>query len=347
MVRFPPPLQRGDLIAVTAPSSGVSGASLARLDLVLQHLRALGYRVEEGACLRQQHKDASAPCRQRADELNRLLREPAVAAILPPWGGELASQLLPLIDFEALRALPPKWFMGYSDLSTLQLPLTLVSGWATVHGPNLMDLVPTETEPLTAGALALLATAPGQSLRQLSSERYQTRWIDHAQQVDAPLNLSEATCWRRLDGQTGPVGFEGRLIGGCLDTIAWLAGSAYGDVPGFIRRSGAAGSILYLENVEMAPTGLVRALLALRRSGWFEGLRGVLIGRHAAPAPGSPTQLSFDEAVAEVLGDLTCPVLLDVDIGHRPPQFTLFNGALAEVGFADGRGVLVQHRPGD
>jgi muramoyltetrapeptide carboxypeptidase LdcA involved in peptidoglycan recycling len=48
MVRFPKPLVPGDVIAVTAPSSGVSAPTLARLDLVLTHLRAQGYRVIEG-----------------------------------------------------------------------------------------------------------------------------------------------------------------------------------------------------------------------------------------------------------------------------------------------------------
>jgi len=32
------------------------------------------------------------------------------------------------MDFEALRSVPPKWLLGYSDLSTPQLPLTIISG---------------------------------------------------------------------------------------------------------------------------------------------------------------------------------------------------------------------------
>jgi hypothetical protein len=36
MIKFPNPLVPGRTIAVTAPSSGVSGAALRRLDLVLR-----------------------------------------------------------------------------------------------------------------------------------------------------------------------------------------------------------------------------------------------------------------------------------------------------------------------
>jgi muramoyltetrapeptide carboxypeptidase LdcA involved in peptidoglycan recycling len=342
MPKFPKPLRPGDLIAITAPSSGVSGPALARLDLVLDHLRHSGYRVVEGSCLRSQHKDASAPRDQRAQELMRFLVDPTVSAILPPWGGELASELLELLDFEALRSVSPKWLLGYSDLSTLQVPLTLISDWATAHGANMMDLAPTQTDPLTSSVLAVLASDFTRPVRQASSVLYQEKWIDFATKVDAPLNLTGCTEWKRLDGSLEPLEMTGRLIGGCLDTIAWLAGSRFGDVPEFVRKSGDRGAILYFENAEMAPPGLVRALLSIRRHRWFDGLSGLLVGRSAAPQPQSPESLSYREALAAVLGDLPYPVLYDVDIGHQPPQFTLINGAVADVQFDQGRGSVTQ-----
>ena len=151
MLRFPRPLRPGDAVAITAPSSGVEPGALPRLDLVLAHWRDRGFRVVEGACLRSQHHDASAPAMARTAELMRFLTDPSIAAVLPPWGGERAIELLPLIDFEALRALPPKWLLGFSDISTLQMPLALCAGWASAHGSNLMDLAPSQTEPLVNG----------------------------------------------------------------------------------------------------------------------------------------------------------------------------------------------------
>lgn len=292
--------------------------------------------------MRHQHKDASAPRGQRAQELMRFLIDPAVSAILPPWGGELASELLDLLDFESLQSVSPKWFLGFSDLSTLQLPLTLISGWATAHGANLMDLAPTQTDPLTTSVLSILAADFSGPIVQQSSTRYQKKWVDFAVKVDAPLDLTEPTHWRRLDGSTEAVEFRGRLIGGCLDTIAWLAGSKYGDIPRFVQESGSRGTVLYLENVEMAPPCMVRALLALRRHHWFDGLSGLLIGRSAAPTPEALTSLSYADALSAVLGELPCPVIYDVDIGHQPPQFTLINGAEAHVWFGGRQGWIAQ-----
>ncbi|MBY0446146.1 MAG: LD-carboxypeptidase, partial [Burkholderiales bacterium] len=231
-IRFPKPLKAGDLIAVTAPSSGVSGAALARLDLALDHLRSQGFRIVEGECLRQEYKNASAERSARAVELNRFLHDADVAAIIPPWGGERAMELLSLIDFAALRELEPKWLLGFSDISTLLMPLSLMAGWATAHGANLLDLATSESDPLTAQVLDILSSDQ-QGLVQTSSSYYQFEWPNFAERPNAPLNLSEPTTWRRLDGKTGRIAFQGRLIGGCLDTVARLAGSPYGDVPAF------------------------------------------------------------------------------------------------------------------
>lgn len=344
MIRFPKPLRAGDRIAITAPSSGVSGPDLARLDLVLSHLRGQGFDVVEGGCLRAQYKDASAPRDKRATELSRFLLDPTVAAIFPPWGGELASELLESIDFEALRSVEPKWLLGYSDLTTLQLPLTLISGWATAHGSNLMDLAPSQTDPLTSSVLTVLAADLTQPVTQRSSTLFQRTWVDYAKSVATPLNLTEQVEWKRLDASKEPIAFEGRIVGGCLDTIAWLAGSKYGDVPKFIRESDAVGTILYFENAEMGPPALVRALLSLRRQHWFNGLAGLLIGRSAGPVPESADSLSYTGALRSVLGDLPFPVVFDVDIGHQPPQFTIINGSVAKVECENGRGSLVQSK---
>lgn len=344
MLNFPAPLRPGDLIAVTAPSSGVPAPLHARLDLVVAHLRAQGYRVVEGACLRAEHKDASAPAAERAAELMRFLTDPAVAAVLPPWGGELATELLDRLDFEALRGLPPKWLLGFSDLSTLQLPLALCSGWASAHGANLMDLVPSQTDPLTTQVMAVLAADWREPVLQRPGPLYQGRWGDFAARHDVPLLLSEPVAWQRLDGSATPLSLQGHLIGGCIDTIAWLAGTRYGAVPDFIRTCGTAGTLLYLENCELNPPTLARALWSLRRQGWFDGLTGLLIGRNSGPEALQADGLAYRDALNSALGELACPVLIDLDIGHKMPQFTLINGALATVSFADGRGVLLQGR---
>ena len=158
--RYPAPLQPGSRIAVMATSSGVRAELHPRLDIVLAHLRAQGFEVEEGRCLRSEQHSASAPAPVRAAELQQLLLRDDVDALIPPWGGELAIELLDRLDWTALQRARPKWLLGYSDNSTLLLPITLRLGWATVHGPGLMDLVPGQSDPLTRNAMSADSRLP-------------------------------------------------------------------------------------------------------------------------------------------------------------------------------------------
>lgn len=342
MLRFPRPLRPGDTIAITAPSSGVEPGALPRLELVLDHWRTRGFNLVEGDCLRGQHHDASAPAAQRAAELMRFLTDPTIAAVLPPWGGERAIELLPLLDFDALRARQPKWLLGFSDVSTLQMPLALCAGWAGAHGSNLMDLAPSQTEPLVNGVFDVLAHNGATPIVQRASSRYQVQWIPFETDTNAPLNQTEPTRWRRLDGHDEPLTVKGRLIGGCLDTVSRLAGTRFGDVPAFVRASGEDRVLLYLENCEQSPCEMLRTFCSLRLHGWFDGLAGVLLGRSAAPEVTDAKRLNHAQATVDALGDLPCPVLTDLDIGHRQPQLTLVNGALATCHVEAGSGWLSQ-----
>ena len=332
-IRYPKPLSDGDRIVVTAPSSGVEAPLHPRLELALAHLRAQGFVVEEGSCLRREVRSASAPAPQRAAELMQHLMRDDVAAIIPPWGGELAIELLDLLDWPALAKARPKWLLGYSDTSTWMLPITLRLGWATAHGPCLMDLVAGQSDPLTRQAMQVLATPTGGSVQQHASSHWQLKWTDFALVPDTTYQLTEATRWRSLNG-ANDVAFAGRLVGGCLDTLMHLAGTSHGDVARFMAAHRQTGTVLYLENAGLSPTDWVRALHRLRWSGWLDtaqGLAGVMIGRSLAPDTTQASQLRYEEALMSTLGALDCPVVVDMDIGHRPPQLVLINGALAHV----------------
>lgn len=332
---YPAPLRAGMRIAVTAPSSGVEPPFHARLDLVLGHLRRQGFVVEEGRCLRAEIRSASASADERAAELMHFALRDDIDAIIPPWGGELAIELLDRLDWAALQSARPKWLLGYSDTSTLLLPITLRLGWATAHGPCLMDLAPRQSDALTRGTMERLAQTEGSSFEQQQSAFWQLKWTDFALVPDCTYALTEPTRWRALNRAADEmVVFSGRLIGGCIDTLVHTAGTPHGDVRSFIARARRDGTIVYFENAEQSPTELVRALHRLRWAGWLDGLAGVLVGRSAAPDSTGGHALRYADALQSMLGKLPCPVLADVDIGHCAPQLVLINGALANVRFS-------------
>lgn len=337
MIRFPEPLRQGARVAITATSSGVRPQCHARLDRVLETLRRQGYEIVEGKCLRDNHREESAPPEERAAELMEFLTRPDIHAVIPPWGGERVIQLLPRLDFERLKSLPPKWFVGYSDQSTLILPLLLRAGWSCAHGPQLMDWAPNETDVHTIAPLTLMKQ--GLPFEQRASKHYIGQWGDIAVDPDVTFRFTEPTRWERLTTSAPTSGLdvvEGRIIGGCLDTLMNLAGTPFGDVPSFlVDHRDEDGVILFLENVELAPQGVLRALMQLRLAGWMNGIRALLIGRNANAKPVEHGKLTYRDALREVLGDLECPVIFDVDIGHVPPQLTIMEGSLATLTHRD------------
>lgn len=342
---FPKPLLPGAHIAITGPSGGVAPPLHARLDFIIRHLRDHGFKVTEGKCLRDERKHVSAEKSARARELQEFLLDDTVDAICPPWGGEVLIEILPLLDFERISRAKPKWVTSYSDISTLHFALTTRTGLATAHTPNLMDLAPPKAgsnDLLTSKAFDILATPHGEVITQDSSNLFQrTARIDFAKDVDAVFILDTPSSWKSLQGSRSAT-FEGRLIGGCLDTISCLTGTPSGDMENFKRLAGKDGVIFYFENCDGSPAAVVRMIQNMRQAGWLDGVNGLLIGRSSGPDASGENDLSYAEALHWALDDLTVPVVFDADVGHQPPQMTLINGAMAKVSYENGRGRVEQ-----
>lgn len=336
-IRFPAPLVHGDLIGVTAPSSGVDASLQPRLDFALDDLRLRGYDVRVGECM-SGHRHVSAPKAERASELMGMLLDPRIRAVVPPWGGELAIDLLDLLDWDALAAADPTWLVGYSDMTTIMTPLTLRAGWATLHGANLMDSPNHPPTGLAHWTEVASATAP---VVQTCPERHRTAVHGDymANPTTSTYDLDAPGGWSVLGG--GNLEVSGRLIGGCLETLGPLAGTPYGDVAAFGREHADDGLIVYLEASDFGAYDVARILHGLRLAGWFEEATAIMIGRTKAPAVGDFTQ---HEAVADAVGGLDLPVILDVDCGHVAPFLPLINGAVARVVVHNGQGQVTQER---
>ena len=226
MIRYPAPLQPGDVIGVTAPSTGVPDDLVPRLEFAVQGLRDRGFEVRLGECL-DGSGIVSAPAEQRAAELTAMLVDPEVRAVVPPWGGELAVEVLPHLAWDALAAAEPTWVVGYSDTSTLLLPLTLRLGWATLHAQNLLDTPYALPAELVSWLETASATGPFVQRPAPQQRRHgHDDWA--ADPTPTVLSYDSAGTWRA----DRPVRVRGRLLGGCTETVSILAGTPYGDVPG-------------------------------------------------------------------------------------------------------------------
>lgn len=294
----------------------------------MRWLRDRGYDVVVGDCL-DGATHVSAPKAERAAELMAMLTDSAIAAVVPPWGGETAIDLLDQLDWDRLADAEPTWLVGFSDMTTVMLPITLRLGWATLHGANLMDTPYTPVDGLAHWTALASMTGPlTQQASGVFGNNAYGNWAEDPTAED--YLLDDVGTWSTLGGRDLDV--TGRLIGGCIEAISLLAATPYGDIAAYGREHADDGLVLYLEASEWPAGDICRALHSMRLAGWFEHARAVLIGRTSAPAIAGLTQ---HEAVVDALGDLGIPVVLDVECGHVPPYLPLVNGALAHV-VADG-----------
>jgi muramoyltetrapeptide carboxypeptidase LdcA involved in peptidoglycan recycling len=135
---------------------------------------------------------------------------------------------------------------------------------------------------------------------------------------------------------------RGRALGGCLDVILNLAGTRFDKTKDFISRYAQDGICWFLESFDLYSETLVRGLWQLKEAGWFEHATGFVFGRPAFFDTDSDT--TYEETILSVLGELKLPIILEADIGHKPPQFTMINGAIANIRSFGGKGSIIFER---
>lgn len=335
-MRYPKPLRAAGTVGVCAPSSGYGEGLQNRFDKAVANVRGLGFDVLVSGHVAGNTKCVSAPAKVRAEEFTALYENPAVSAIIPPWGGEFLMDMLPYLDIEKLAQLPPKWVCGYSDISTLTFALTLMCDNATIHGSNFMNM---GYRRIHESDLVLFQAMAEPELVQHSWPYWggYTSWDGVENEI---YSLTRESRWKTLDGRE-QAGFSGRIIGGCMDTLCKLLGTRFAPVGAFIETYKKDGFIWALESCEMNAADIYRTLWQMQQCGWFVHCNGVLYGR--ADGYQDTQDFTLKDALDRVFGPLGIPVFYEADIGHIPPQMQIVNGALAEVSCKDGAASLTQH----
>jgi muramoyltetrapeptide carboxypeptidase len=325
---YPAPLKVGATIAVCSLSEGIAAKYYPRLERVISGLKQRGYNVVEGAFLRQHDNSAALTAKHHAQQLMDFLVDENIDAIMPPFGGELAMEILPQLDFSAIKQAKPKWLVGFSDVSTVACALTAKCQWATLHCANLMQLHPNENSPYCLQVFETLSYQAGSEFKQAPTTHYQQSAPDYAQQPDALIACTEPTQWQCLNYfDKRCIEMSGRLFGGCLDTVGLLLDSPFLALHEFKKHSAPEGLILYLENSELTPATVARFFLSLKLAGVFDDINGIIIGRSRV-IHGADAEFDYYHALKVALGDCLFPVIIDADIGHVAPNLNLINGAM-------------------
>ncbi|MFJ7973971.1 S66 peptidase family protein [Psychrobacillus sp. NPDC096389] len=337
-IKYPKPLQPSSYIGVTAPSSGVESSLHILIEKAKLQVEKMGVQVIIGETARTQHKGRSASKEKRADELMKFLLDDQINAIIPPWGGSFAMEILPILDWAKLKEMDPKWLLGYSDISTLNFAYTTITGNASAHGVNFSELSAPEWDELSGKWMEVLSCRENEEVTQYSSEKYQSSWEQVFANPAKGFFLDSQTAWKTLNHED-EVTFSGRLIGGCVNTLQVLVGTPFDQVTHFVHEyCEEEGVIWYLETVGMDAAKIYRALWQMQQNNWFSNIKGVLFGRTSSYE--DLGDFTLTDALRDVFESYNIPVIYDADIGHTPPQNILVNGALATVKYNSGKGSI-------
>lgn len=313
-------IRKGDTIGVTAPSFGVTAPlDVRRLSNARSNLEARGYRVlETPDVYTADETGRSAPAMQRVSELASLLEDPEVSCVMSASGGDYQFEMLPLMDWEAYED-NPKWFQGYSDNSTLGFKMTAEHDIATVYCGNFGDF---GMDPWHESLGENLEFLEGSRIEQRSFPYHARDFVDRVTGLES-FGEDEPTVWGSSEGDCR---FSGRLIGGCMDVLAWFYEQGTADPTEFVRRYGSDGIVWFMETFDMKEERIRSMLKGMEESGWFDDCTGFVFGRplfyHG--------ETGYTETVQDALSHLEVPVITDADVGHKAPRMTFINGALSE-----------------
>ena len=317
---YPKFIKKGDTIGICAPSAGV-GKKLEEFELSNEVLAARGYGVKETASVRV-NNERSASARKRAKELDELICDPDVDAILCAAGGDFMLEMMPYVDLAHIKE-NPKWISGMSDPTNLLFTVTTMLDIATFYGTNGAGFTFAKRRPQST----FFSYLEGSLIRQHSYKRYQT-FLDiiTENKVYHPV---EWICKKE------EIELKGRLIGGCVECIEKLIGTKFDHTSQFLERYKDDGIIWYFDIFNMSSYNFYLTLLQFENAGWFRHCKGVLIGRIAFPNV-EDKKLDYIKAADKVLKKI--PHICEMDIGHTDPSMTLINGALIDVRYKKGKG---------
>ncbi len=294
--------------------------------------KALGYQVELGPnCYAGEGVGISNRPELCGQEVNDSFVSKTSDVLISCGGGELMCEDLPYIDFEKIRELPAKWYLGYSDNTNLTFLLPTLCDTAAIYGPCAPAF---GMEPWHESIQMTMEILEGKRTTVQGFELWEKESTKDEEHPLEPYHVTEkSVSYLSLDGKTysneGEVQMQGRLLGGCLDVLSGLVGTKFDQVKAFQKKYSEDGILWFLESCDLNVFSIRRALWQLDQAGWFANAKGFLIGR---PMHFQEDMMGLDqyEAVLGILGKYQKPILMDLDIGHLAPMMPIVEGAIGK-----------------
>ena len=277
-------LKAGDTVALISPSYATS---MENVELTAELLRSWGLVPVIGphvGCL--VDGQYAGTVEERAGDILWAFREPSIKAIICNRGGYGTIQLIDRLPLTMLAA-SPKWFVGFSDISTLH-GLLCRAGVMSIHG--------TMSSFLARGGTDETSTM----MRDLLLGR-----VPRYQMPAHPQNIT---------GQA-----SGTLVGGNLCTFTPNIGTQADATMG-------QGLILFIEEVGESMHNIDRQMRILKMNGVLDRCRGIVLGEFSDCGT-EFTYENVEAMIRQIIEPYGIPMLCGFPGGHGDVNLPLVMGA--------------------
>ncbi len=286
---IPPYLKPGDTIGITAPAGWINSEDIQPS---ISRIEAMGYSIKLGKTIGTRYHSMSATDDERRADLQKMLDDSHVKAILCARGGYGVVRIIDQLDFRKFQK-NPKWIIGFSDITVLHSHINRHYGIASIHS-KMCNSFPEEW----------------------------TKADDIQKQTIQSIFDAVAGVKMKYDFSTNPSNrpgtARGRLVGGNLKTLESIAASHSALLTN--------QKILFLEDTGEYKYSIDRSLWSLKRAGMLDHLAGLIIGGFKIKPDDDPDAefvKPLEEIVLEKISDCNYPVCFDFPVGHQKNNFAL------------------------
>ncbi|RAJ18102.1 muramoyltetrapeptide carboxypeptidase [Olleya aquimaris] len=283
----PPYLKAGDTVAIVAPS-GVLKNRNDEVNRAKKLLESWKLHVVIGKHVFNQDDHFAGTDQERCEDFQNALDDPTIKAVWSARGGYGTVRILDNLDYTTFLK-QPKWIIGYSDITALHNQIHNL-GVQSLHAIMCVSL-PKDLSEIEASISTFKNTLFGQPLSYtLEGSKY---------------------------NKTGTT--SGVLVGGNLTILHTMLGSK--------ESIDTSGKILFIEEIGEYKYHIDRMLQSLKRAGYFEDCKGVIVGDMSKLRKNTTLWgTSIEQLILDALSDYNFPIAFNMPAGHEDDNRALILG---------------------
>ena len=276
MTTIPTALKRGNTIGITCPAGYMARE---KAENCISTLQKWGFEVMVGKTLGSKSKNYfSAPDQERINELQAMLDDENIHAILFGRGGYGMSRIIDKLNFKKFKK-NPKWLIGFSDITLMHCHLYGNFKISSIHGPMAAAFNDMKSNPIYIDSLHKAITG----------------------------KKANYNCKPHINNRLGNA--SGKIIGGNLALLT----NAIGTKSDFDTKN----KILFIEDVGEYLYTADRMLQQLKRSGKLNKLAGLIVGGFTdMKDTDRPYGKKIEDIIKEIVAEYEYPVCFHFPISH-------------------------------